>query len=89
MRKITPHGLRRSIKTLLHLKGVDIRNLQDWLGYKNISSTNKYTRNDDKKQVETLETVLQIFDKKENLVENKKMQKKKIVVKKRTFILGV
>lgn len=53
LRKITPHGLRHSIATLLHLQGVDIRDLQDWLGHENISSTNRYTRSDYKKQVET------------------------------------
>ena len=49
MKKITPHGLRHSIATLLHLEGVDIRDLQDWLGHQNISSNNRYTRSDYKK----------------------------------------
>ena len=44
LKKITPHGLRHSIATLLHLEGVDIRDLQDWLGNQNITSTNRYTR---------------------------------------------
>lgn len=62
LRKITPHGLRHSIATLLHLEGVDIRDLQDWLGHQNISSTNRYTRSDYKKQVATGNTVAKIFE---------------------------
>lgn len=72
LRKITPHGLRHSIATLLHLKGVDIRDLQDWLGHESVTSTNRYTRSDYKKQVATGGTVLQIFDKKDNLNEDNK-----------------
>lgn len=62
LKKITPHGLRHSIATLLHLEGVDIRDLQDWLGHQNITSTNRYTRSDYKKQVETGKAVTKIFD---------------------------
>lgn len=62
LKKITPHGLRHSIATLLHLQGVDIRDLQDWLGHQNISSTNRYTRSDYKKQVATANVVAQIFE---------------------------
>lgn len=39
LRKITPHGLR-------HSNGTDIKNLQDWLGHCNISSTNIYTHSE-------------------------------------------
>lgn len=53
LKKVTPHGLRHSNATLLHMEGVDIRDLQDWLGHENISSTNIYTRSDYKKQVRT------------------------------------
>lgn len=53
LKKVTPHGLRHSIATLLHLAGVDIRDLQDWLGHESITSTNRYTRSDYKKQIET------------------------------------
>lgn len=62
LRKITPHGLRHSIATLLHLNGTDIRDIQDWLGHENISSTNRYTRSDFKKQVSTGKVVEKIFD---------------------------
>lgn len=44
LKQITPHGLSHSIATLLHLEGVDIRDIRDWLGHENISSTNIYTR---------------------------------------------
>ncbi|MBS6251768.1 MAG: site-specific integrase [Clostridium sp.] len=85
LRKITPHGLRHSIATLLHLKGVDIRDLQDWLGHESVTSTNRYTRSDYKKQVATGGTVLQIFDKKDNFNENNKknINVKKFIVKKK------
>ena len=86
LRKITPHGLRHSIATLLHLKGVDIRDLQDWLGHESVTSTNRYTRSDYKKQVATGGTVLQIFDKKDNLTKNKKtINQKRFVVKKKNI----
>ena len=61
LKKITPHGLRHSIATLLHIEGVDIRDLQDWLGHQNISSTNRYTRSDYKKQQATGDVVEKIF----------------------------
>ena len=63
LKKITPHGLRHSIATLLHISGVDIRDLQYWLGHQNISSTNRYTRSDYKKQVATGNVVSKIFEK--------------------------
>lgn len=63
LRKITPHGLRHSIATLLHLNGVDIRNIQDWLGHENISSTNRYTRSDFRKQLATGQVVEKLLNK--------------------------
>ena len=86
LRKITPHGLRHSIATLLHLKGVDIRDLQDWLGHESVTSTNRYTRSDYKKQVETGSTVLEIFEKKNKTTENKKNTNgKRFIVKKKNI----
>ena len=43
------------------MAGVDIRDLQDWLGHENISSTNIYTRSDYQKQVRTGEIVMLLF----------------------------
>ena len=65
LKKITPHGLRHSIATLLHIEGVDIRDLQDWLGHQSVSSTNRYTRSDYQKQLETGKAVEKIFGNKE------------------------
>lgn len=62
LRKITPHGLRHSIATLLHLAGIDIRDIQDWLGHESISSTNIYTRGDYRKQVRTGNVVMKLFN---------------------------
>lgn len=67
LKKITPHGLRHSVATLLHLEGVDIRDIQDWLGHEGISSTNIYTRGDYKKQVQTGNVVMKLFN--ENMEE--------------------
>lgn len=70
LKPITPHGLRHSIATLLHLEWVDIRDLQDWLGHQSISSTNRYTRSDYQKQLETGRAMKKIFENKDNIVES-------------------
>ena len=61
LKKITPHGLRHSNATLLHMEGVDIRDLQDWLGHQSVSSTNRYTRSDYQRQLETGRAIERIF----------------------------
>ena len=86
LKKITPHGLRHSIATLLHIAGVDIRDLQDWLGHENITSTNRYTRSDYKKQVQTSKVVAQIFNIKNN---EKNTKKRKIFIKKRSINMAM
>lgn len=63
LKKITPHGLRHTNATLLHIEGVDIRDLQDWLGHQSIASTNRYTRSDYQKQLNTAKAVKKIFNK--------------------------
>lgn len=61
LKSITPHGLRHSNATLLHMEGVDIRDLQDWLGHQSVSSTNRYTRSDYQRQLETGRAISRIF----------------------------
>lgn len=82
LKKITPHGLRHSIATLLHIEGVDIRDLQDWLGHQSVSSTNRYTRSDYQKQLETGKAVEKIF---ENQEEIKKVVPKRIYGQKKNI----
>lgn len=84
LKKITPHGLRHSIATLLHMEGVDIRDLQDWLGHESITSTNRYTRSDFQKQVATANTVSKIFQKNSN--ENKSTNKRFIAKRKQVDV---
>lgn len=73
LKKVTPHGLRHSNATLLHLEGVDVRDLQDWLGHQSISSTNRYTRSDYKRQLKTGQAIEKIFG---NTDENKEIVQK-------------
>ena len=77
LKKITPHGLRHSVATLLHLEGVDIRNLQDWLGHENITSTNVYTRSDYQKQIQTSKVIEKILGNKKNYGTKRYISKKK------------
>lgn len=86
LKKITPHGLRHSNATLLHLEGVDIRDLQDWLGHQNISSTNRYTRSDYKKQMATAKVVQKMFS---DIEDNKKERPKRYIVKKKNTHIAV
>lgn len=67
LKSITPHGLRHTIATLLHMEGVDIRDLQDWLGHQSVSSTNRYTRSDYQKQLETGKAIEKIFGNQEEI----------------------
>lgn len=84
LKKITPHGLRHTNATLLHMEGVDIRDLQDWLGHQSIASTNRYTRSDYQKQLKTAKAVKKIFNKEVLLGNpNEKIKRKLFLTKKK------
>lgn len=43
-KSISPHGLRGSVATILHKKGVSLKNIQDLLNHKHITTTTLYVK---------------------------------------------
>lgn len=68
------------------MEGVDIRDLQDWLGHESITSTNRYTRSDFQKQVATANTVSKIFQKNSN---NNKSTTKRFIAKRKQVNVAI
>ena len=56
------HGLRHSCASLLHANGVSMKEIQEWLGHSDISTTlNIYTHLDYSSKVASANAILDVF----------------------------
>ena len=62
MKEIRFHDLRHSCASLLYSQGVDLKQIQAWLGHSTIGTTaNIYTHFDYSKKVESANAILSVF----------------------------
>ena len=62
LKKIPFHDLRHSCASLLYANGVSLKEIQEWLGYSDISTTsNIYTHLDYSSKVSSLNAILSVF----------------------------
>ena len=67
LKRIRFHDLRHSCASLLYANGVALKEIQEWLGHSNISTTsNIYTHLDYSSKVASANAILSLLDCEEN-----------------------
>ena len=64
LRRIRFHDLRHSCASLLYANGVSLKDIQEWLGHSNISTTaNIYTHLDFNSKLASAQAIIDVFPK--------------------------
>ena len=64
LRKIRFHDLRHSCTSLLYANGVSLKEIQEWLGHSDISTTlNIYTHLDFSAKIDSANAIISVFPK--------------------------